>query len=262
MQKLIKIIKKNFVISVFIALFWLSVWQLLSLIVNKAVLLPSPIATAKTLFTMIQTGSFWLSCVYTFGRIALGFLAGAVSGTIIGFLCFRWSIFKKLLHPIQAMIKATPVASFIILALVWIGKNSIPSFTSFLMVVPIMWSGVYSSLTSIDKNLTEAMTVFPLTLKQRIKYVYFPLMKKKYTASLETCLGLAWKAGIAAEVLCMPKRSMGTELYNSKVYIETENLFAWTFCIIVISILLEFIMKKVFIMLFPEKEDSDGTADT
>lgn len=256
-----KILKNNFFVSICIALFWLAVWEILALAVNKAVLLPSPISTAITLFQMVQDGKFWLSCLHTLGRIALGFVIGTVSGTLVGFLCFRWKLVKKVLHPIQAMIKATPVASFIILALVWIGKNSIPSFTAFLMVTPIMWSAVYSSLISIDKKTTEAMVIFPLTLAQRIKYVYFPSMKKKYTATLETCLGLAWKAGIAAEVLCMPKNSMGTELHNSKVYIETEKLFAWTLCIIVISIFLEFILKKIFIRLFPEKEDNGESTD-
>lgn len=251
-----KFFKNKFLVSVGIAAFWLIVWQIAAMVVNKAVLLPTPFSTVKTLAELVVSGSFWLSCLYTLGRIAVGFVLGAAVGTVIGFLCYRWSFVKKLLHPIQSMIKATPVASFIILALVWIGKNSIPSFTAFLMVTPIMWAGVYSSLISIDKKLTEAMIIFPLSLSQRIKYVYFPSMKKKYASALETGLGLAWKAGIAAEVLCMPKNSMGTELHNSKVYIETEKLFAWTLCIIVISLLLEFIMKKLFIRMFPEKECS------
>lgn len=257
-----KIFKNNIFVSVSIGAFWLIVWEFAALAVNKEVLLPTPFSTAKTLSELVQNSTFWLSCLYTLGRIAAGFVIGTFLGTIIGFLCYRWEFIKKLLHPIQSMIKATPVASFIILALVWIGKNSIPSFTSFLMVTPIMWAGVYSSLISIDKKLTETMIIFPLTLTQRIKYVYLPSMKKKYASALETSLGLAWKAGIAAEVLCMPKNSMGTELHNSKVYIETEKLFAWTLCIIIISLLLEFIMKKIFIRLFPEKEDSHESTNS
>ena len=256
-----KILKNKFIQGAGVALFWLIIWETAALCVGKAFLLPSPVATAKTLFEMSGDSSFWLSCALSLGRIAAGFTVGGVLGTLLGFLCFRFSLLNSLLHPLQSTIKATPVASFIILALVWIGKNSIPSFTSFLMVTPIVWSGVYSSLQSVDKKLTEALEIFPLPLGKRIKYIYFPSMKKKYIAALETSLGLAWKAGIAAEVLCVPKRAMGTELYNSKVYIETEKLFAWTFCVIVISIILEFAMKKLFVRLFPENGGNNEDTD-
>ncbi len=255
-----KILKNKIFIATGVALFWLTVWEMAALCVDKAVLLPSPFATAKTLIELAKEGSFWLSCLYSLGRIAAGFIGGTFCGTVIGFLCFRFEILKHLLHPLQGTIKATPVASFIILALVWIGKNSIPSFTAFLMVTPIVWSGVYSSLTSIDKNLTEAIEIFPLSLTKRVLYIYLPSMKKKYVASLETSLGLAWKAGIAAEVLCIPKVSMGGELYYSKIYIETEKLFAWTLSVIVISILLEFAIKKVFERLFPENGGNNELA--
>ncbi len=255
-----KLLKNKIVISFGVAVFWLVVWEIAALAVDKSVLLPSPVATALTLFELAKDGSFWLSCLYSLGRIALGFTIGTLFGTVIGFICFKSSLVKTLLHPLQGMIKATPVASFIILALVWIGKNSIPSFTAFLMVTPIVWSGVYSSLISIDRNLTETLEIFPLPLIKRIKYLYIPSMKKKYVASLETALGLAWKAGIAAEVLCIPKTSMGTELYYSKIYIETEKLFAWTLCVIVISIVLEFAMKRLLGKLLSGNGGNNGTS--
>lgn len=60
-----------------------------------------------------------------------------------------------------------------------------------------------------------------------------------------TSLGLAWKAGIAAEVLCTPKGAIGTQLYNAKIYIETTDLFAWTFVVVILSLLLEFAFVRL-----------------
>lgn len=253
-----KILKNKLFVSFSVAIFWLAFWEVAALAVGRSVLLPSPVTTAQTLFSMVKESSFWISCLNTLLRIATGFAAGAAAGTVIGFICFKWSLPRQLLSPLQNVIKATPVASFIILALVWLGKNTIPSFTAFLMATPIMWSGVYSSLMSIDKKLTEAAVIFPLTLSEKIKYIYVPSMKTKYISALETSLGLAWKAGIAAEVLCMPANSMGKELHDAKVYIETEKLFAWTFCIIVISMILEYIMKKIFAHILSEGGEGDG----
>ena len=55
---------------------------------------------------------------------------------------------------------------------------------------------------------------------------------------------MAWKAGIAAEVLAVPKQAIGTEIYFSKLWFETPTLFAWTIVIIILS----FIIEKLLII--------------
>ena len=50
---------------------------------------------------------------------------------------------------------------------------------------------------------------------------------------------MAWKAGIAAEVLAVPKLAIGTEIYFSKLWFETSTLFAWTVVIIILSYVIE-----------------------
>ena len=46
-------------------------------------------------------------------------------------------------------------------------------------------------------------------------------------------------AGIAAEVLSTPQLGIGTELYFSKTYLETSDLFAWTLVVILLSMMIE-----------------------
>ena len=62
-------------------------------------------------------------------------------------------------------------------------------------------------------------------------------------------MGLAWKAGIAAEVLAHAANSIGGQIYDAKIYIETADLFAWTAVVILMSVLLEklmvFVIQKV-----------------
>ena len=69
--------------------------------------------------------------------------------------------------------------------------------------------------------------------------IYVPSILPYFMAGCTTGLGLAWKAGVAAEVLAMPRNSIGLQLYNAKVYLETSDLFAWTLVIILLSMLLE-----------------------
>ena len=52
-------------------------------------------------------------------------------------------------------------------------------------------------------------------------------------------IGMAWKAGIAAEVICSPHNTIGYFLYRTKIYFDTPALFAWTLCVIVLSFIIE-----------------------
>ena len=45
--------------------------------------------------------------------------------------------------------------------------------------------------------------------------------------------------GVAAEVLCVPKLSIGTEIYYTKYYLEIPHLFAWTVVVVTLSLILE-----------------------
>jgi NitT/TauT family transport system permease protein len=78
-----------------------------------------------------------------------------------------------------------------------------------------------------------------------IKLVYIPSVLSPYAASLATAVGLAWKSGIAAEVLCLPRLAIGTNLYYSKIYLETPSLFAWTIVVIVLSFMLEGLFSRL-----------------
>lgn len=247
------IIRNNFfkkIISALIStIFWVVLWEVLSLTVNRELLLPSPITTAKRLFELASTSLFWKTAGMSLLRIAEGFIFGAVIGTILAVLTSASKILCSLFSPIGTLIRATPVASFIILALVWLSSSNIPSFISFLMVTPIVWSALKAAILSTDKQLLEAAKAYKLGYFKTLRMVILPSVAPQYAASLITSLGLAWKSGIAAEVLCHPKLSIGTKLYESQIYLETADLFAWTATVVILSVIMEnffkFALKKV-----------------
>ena len=61
-----------------------------------------------------------------------------------------------------------------------------------------------------------------------------------------SALGIGWKVTSAAEVLSLPKYSIGRFLYDSKVYLEIPDLFAWTIIIVALSFLFEKILRILF----------------
>ena len=236
---------KKIIKVILIALVWLLIWEAISLLVGKEVLFPSPIVVFLKLIQMAGTASFWASIGTSILRILIGFLCGVLLGSVIGILTALSKILDDFLSPISRIIRATPVASFIILLFVFLAKNNIPAVTAFLMVFPITWANIYEGIKATDKELLEMAQVFKLGRGSVLKNIYLPQIMPFFIASIKSGMGLAWKAGIAAEVLTNPTYGIGTGLYNSKIYLETTELFAWTAVIIIISVILEKIAIKL-----------------
>jgi len=224
--------------------FWLAVWFLLSYSVSNRFLLPSFTDTAQALWGLLCEKEFFIITFFTLGRIVFGLVVSFAIGILLAVITENSKILKAILSPLLTVIKSTPVASFIILALLWLDRNILPVFITSLIVIPIVWSNVAEGISSVDKGLLEVSRVYRFSRMKRIKLLYAPTAAPYFLAACKSTLGLAWKAGISAEILCTPKRAIGTELYFSKTYLETSELFAWTFVIIALSIVIE----KLFVI--------------
>lgn len=231
--------------KLFAAAFWLALWQVLYMVVRQEILIVSPVCVLQRLFALAADGGFWIAALSSMLRIIIGFLAAVVVGTVLAVLTSAIKICYDLFHPIISIVKATPVASFIILALVWIQTSQVPAFTAFLMVIPVVWGNVENGIKKVDPRLLQMSHCFRFGALKTFKRIYVPSVMPYFTAACTTGMGLAWKAGIAAEVLANAKPSIGGEIYKAKIYIETADLFAWTVVVVIMSVILEWLMVKI-----------------
>jgi NitT/TauT family transport system permease protein len=238
-------IQNKFARKLLAAAFWLGIWQLVYLTVQQEILIVSPACVVRRIFELSQDRFFWLAALCSMLRILEGFLFGLFIGTGLAVLTSVSAIMFDIFHPVISIIKATPVASFIILALVWIQSAHVPVFTSCLMVTPIVWGNVTNGIQKTDNRLLQMADCYRFGVVKTVKRVYIPSVMPYFTAACTTGLGLAWKAGIAAEVLANTKLSIGGQIYNSKIYIETADLFAWTAVVIIMSVVLEGLMVRL-----------------
>ena len=235
--------------------FWIALWWGLALALHREVLLPTPAQVAIRLSALVCTAEFWRIIAASLLRIAVGFLSGVLLGTAVGILNAGIHVSETLLAPLLVVIKATPVASFIILARVWMGTNVIPVFIAFLMVFPILQSNVLTGIRSTSPALLEMAALYRISPVRRIRAIYIPAVLPYFSAGCRTAFGLAWKAGVAAEVISLPMRSIGRQLYFSKLNVETVDVFAWTVTIILLSVLME---KLLFAALKTMKKGGSG----
>ena len=229
------------------AVFWLAVWWLASLIVGKELLIPSPPLVVRTLLELVVTGAFWRYTALTLLRIMLGLLLGIVLGIVTALLTNRLSLLHALLAPAVRVVRATPVASFIILVLLWVANGRVPVVISALVVLPVIWESTAAGLWSVDKNLLEFARAYRLTRLDTWRSIVIPSMLPQLAAAVCTAIGLAWKSGVAAEVLCLPKAAVGTQVYFSKLYLDTPALFAWTLVVVALSLTVERIARRLLL---------------
>ena len=240
-----KLIRSRPVKTLLAALFWLALWQLLSAAVGSALLLPAPSAVVRRLFELMGTSGFWRTVLLSLFRISAGIASALILGVITAVLTSCFSLFDTLLSPVISVIKTTPVASFVILVLIWLRRDYVPVLISALMVFPVVWSNVSAGIKSTDRSFLELARVYDFSFFKTARSIYFPSVLPYFRSACSSALGFGWKAGIAAEVLTVPGVSIGRMIYESKLYLQTTDLFAWTLCVILLSFLLEKLVLRL-----------------
>ncbi|MGF7184310.1 NitT/TauT family transport system permease protein [Desulfitispora alkaliphila] len=226
-------------------LFWIAVWQILYLIIQRDIYVPSPFDVFNRLNELIFMLSFWETVFSSIYRVIMGMLLSIVFGVVFGILASLNSYIFDLLNPLVSAIKSTPVISFIIIALIWFSSSNVPIFICFLMCFPIIWTNVVEGIRNVDKKLLEMADVYRVNRWLVLREIYLPSITPYFTAATITALGLGWKVSVAAEVLSHPRNGIGTHLYSAKVYLDSVDLFAWTLVVIILSILFENIFSRL-----------------
>ncbi|MDE6846726.1 MAG: ATP-binding cassette domain-containing protein [Lachnospiraceae bacterium] len=231
--------------STVIILFWLIVWQIAAVRINNHILLVGPVQVLKAFVQNVMQPDFIQTVISSFARIGLGFFLALFAGMILGMVSYRFSIVEDILAPVVQTIKSIPVASFVVLLLIWFGSRRLSFFISFLIVFPNVYVNVIAGLKSADVKLLEMAKVFNLGRGERFFYIYRPAVMPYLNSCLKISLGMSWKSGVAAEVIGLPDHSMGERLYMSKIYLDTAGLLAWTLTIILVSFLFEKVVLKL-----------------
>lgn len=219
--------------------FWIIVWHIIAVKVNTKILLPTPFQVLAKLRELIFTTEFNTAVLNSFTRILRGFFFALITGTFLAVISASFNIIKIIVTPFMSAIKSVPVASFVILSLIWLDSAQLSEFVAFVMVLPIIYISVINGIGARDGKMLEMAKVFGLSPLKKLMYIYLPSVVPFFKSGCSVALGLCWKAGVAAELIGAPDGTIGEQLYYSKIYILTEELFAWTLVIIFISIVFE-----------------------
>ena len=231
-----------------VILFWIVLWQIGASSANRSLLLaiPTPVSTAEALLRLLPQQSFLAAAGLSVLRILAGYGLAVLLGTVCAAAAHRFPFFRTLTAPLLSLIRSVPVAAFIILVFLWMSTDTIPIFISFLMIFPLVWANVEAGLGAVDRRLLEMAHVMGLPRGKTLTKILLPALSPSFFSALTAGLGFAWKSGVAAEVICRTSRSLGNLLWVSKNAIDYDEVFALTVVIVVLSVLLETLVRLVF----------------
>lgn len=222
-----------------ILLFWLAVWQLLAAAISNPFLAASPVAAFRALVSELGKVSFWKTVLMSSARIFTGFSLGLILGILTALVNHRFPILEEWLRPVINLAKTVPMVSFVVLLLIWQGPSFLSVTVSFLMVFPSIYFSALEGLKAVEPEMLEMAGIFRLPKKTVLFYIYRPALKPSLLGSMENSLGVAWKSGVAAEVIGLPVYSIGERIYLSKIYLDTAGILAWTAVAVCLSLLFE-----------------------
>lgn len=226
--------------------FWLALWAILYKAINSPVILPSPLAVLKACLKLLTDEFFWSITLHTSLRIIIGLVFGIIIAIILILFGYNFKIVRWIIDPLITFIKTTPVAALIVLFLIWMESDKIAVTLVMAVVVPNIYLTILEDLRTYDSKIMELIKVYKVNKLYKTKYIIIPQAIESTKKSWAFVFGFAWKSGISGEIISQAKNTLGNQIYLSKVYLETDSLFAYVFLIILITFILEKAFMKIF----------------
>jgi NitT/TauT family transport system permease protein len=203
--------------------------------VGSELLLAGPLAVLVRLAQLVPTAAFWITAGFSLARIAAGFAVAFVLGLALGLTAHRWPALAELLAPAVSFLKSVPIVCVIVLLLMWVGSARVSAIAVFLAVFPAIYFSVLEGRSAASPGLGELLRVMGVPGWRRFLADTWQRLLPYLVATCRNACGMAWKAGVAAELIGSPRGSMGERIYQAKLLLETGDLFAWTIVVVALS---------------------------
>ncbi|MBS4873628.1 ATP-binding cassette domain-containing protein [Atopobium minutum] len=227
---------------------WLIVWLLIALAVDNDLILVSPFVALARLGRIVCSAAFASAVGFSFVRIVLGFSVGFAAAFALGIGAAHSRLLKTVLEPAVLALKSTPIVCIIVLLLMWVGSKGVSALAVFLVVFPAIYLATLQGMESSSDDLQRLLEVFGVaSARQFLADGYQQVLPYLIAASKHAC-GMAWKAGVAAELIGTPTGSMGYFIYQAKVLFEVGDVFAWTIAVVALS----WLGEKCFVWLLAQ----------
>ncbi|WP_159438373.1 ATP-binding cassette domain-containing protein [Olsenella urininfantis] len=218
---------------------WLLLWQLASVALGSTLLLPAPLAVLVRAGQLALAPGFWPLASFSLVRVAGGFALSFLLALALGLAAHRSRMLRTLLEPLLVALKGVPIVCVIVLLLIWVGSRAVSGIAVLLAVFPPLYFALLEGLDNVDARTDEMLRGFGVGPFRRLLLQQWGESLPYLLAASRSACGMAWKAGVAAELVGTPVGSIGERIYQAKLLLETTDVFAWTLVVVLLSLACE-----------------------
>jgi NitT/TauT family transport system permease protein len=235
---------KNLSIKISSILSLVFIWYLIYIIIDHPLLIPPISKVIETFFKMLIESSFLNALWHTASRLVISLAISSVCGILLGYLSAKNKSLELVLRPHVTILKTIPVISVIIIMYILVGYQIAPYIITFFMIFPIFYQATYQGIKAINKDLLD---VYHLEMENKyleMKYVYLQNIKDYLILASYQSFGLGFKVLVTSEFITQTQNSIGKLLYQAKVNLAYDYVFAITILLILITVLVEVFMSS------------------
>jgi NitT/TauT family transport system permease protein len=228
-------------------LFFIGLWQVIAIIINNDIYIPKIQQVIEAIKLIFIDQNFCKIILSSFYRTILSYISALVFSMVLGVLGAVYPFFRYLMQPVNSFAKTIPTMVLVVLLLVWFDKDITPFAVGFAIIFPVLYEGVRNSLVQIDNKIIDMTKIYEVSLKDKIRKIYLPVMKFYFMSIFVSTFSLTFKVVITGEVYGQPKFGIGSQIQLEKVNFNVSGIFAWIVIIVFISIFLEivnYLLKK------------------
>ena len=240
-----RLFTKNRIVSLIAILLLIIIWEVLSVSFGSDQILPGPDDAILALLKMAATPEFYSSLAMTLLRGAIGFLLGLAAAILIGIPSGLNPSFEAAFRPLIVTVRATPVISIILLALIWFRVDQVPVFIGFLTMFPILATNISQGIRHTDPSYVQMAHLYSIPRTRILREIYFPSILPWLFSGFSTAIGFGWRSVIIGEVLSQPKFGIGSMMQDAQSFLLVSEVIAWTLVAVIVGSLFEWLIHRI-----------------
>lgn len=158
------------------------VWQIAVLKIKNDYLFPPLKEVFREIGAAFQDGFFYRSYLASFLRTLRVFCLSFAFAAFFAVIAYLYPLFSKIFAPVVGILRALPTMAVLLMILIWTTPSDAPVVVGFLALFPMLYTGIFAALSTVDRKLSSVCKVYRYPLKNEF-------FKCTYPKRCRTCYG-------------------------------------------------------------------------
>ena len=225
-----------------------AIWQLYASWLDNPLIFPTFTDTVAALVKGVVSGELLARTLVSIKVLVMGYAAGVAIAAVLTGLAVSTRLGTDLLSTLTAMFNPLPAIALLPLGLLWFGLGN-PSLI-FVLIHSVLWAvslNTFSGFLAVSQTLRMAGHNYGLKGIGYVARILVPAALPAILTGLKVGWAFAWRTLIAAELVfgvSSGSGGLGWYIYENKNELDTANVFAGLFTVIIIGLFIESVVFR------------------